>query len=136
MNNKNIEIKHFEELGSTNDYAVKMIELGEITSDTAIIADKQTNGRGRLNGRVWISPMGNFYCSYMINLQDLYIAETQTNSLTFENMEILHKYVYIFLYGPLVKHILFYKNFDLVLYYLHHYINNIFPHNNNFYIYI
>ena len=93
MNKNNIKIKHFEELGSTNDYALKMVELSKITSDTAIIADKQTNGRGRLNGRVWVSPMGNFYCSYIINLHDLCITEIQTNSLTFEIMEILHKYL-------------------------------------------
>ncbi len=93
MSKSNLKIKHFEELGSTNDYALKTIELGEITSDMAIIADKQTNGRGRLNGRIWISPIGNFYCSYIIYLHDLYIAEHQTNSLTFDVMEILHKYL-------------------------------------------
>ena len=86
-------IKHFEEIGSTNDFALKMVQKAKVPSDIAVIADVQTNGRGRLNGRVWHSPMGNFYCSYILNLKDLHISQNEMNMLTSEIISILQQYL-------------------------------------------
>lgn len=86
-------IKHFETIGSTNDFALELISRGELSSDVAVIANKQTAGRGRLNGRVWASPEGNFYCSYVLNLKNLQIPVTETNILTSAVMGILEQYL-------------------------------------------
>ena len=91
---KKPEIRHFEKIGSTNDYAINLIITdGKIDSDMAIIADQQTGGRGRLNGRVWESPRGNFYCSYIINLKNLKVPQEKTNSLTLVAVNALQKYL-------------------------------------------
>lgn len=50
------EIIFVESVDSTNNYAKKMAEE-KFQDGTVIIAEEQTNGRGRL-GREWISPMG------------------------------------------------------------------------------
>lgn len=86
-------IKHFEELESTNDYALLLIDVGEVSSDMAIISDIQTKGRGRLNGRTWKSPSGNFYCSYVVNLEDLGIEESRTGLLLFASMKSLMNFL-------------------------------------------
>lgn len=77
-----MKIKHFSRLDSTSDYAIKFLLGNNINSDYAILADEQTSGRGRLNNRVWQSPKGNFYCSYIINLNKLNIPAEKTNILT------------------------------------------------------
>ncbi|QEK89471.1 biotin--[acetyl-CoA-carboxylase] ligase [Wolbachia endosymbiont of Chrysomya megacephala] len=59
-------IHHYKEVPSTNKEALGLIEKG-ISNETVIIADKQTEGRGR-TGKSWISPEGNFYASLVINL--------------------------------------------------------------------
>ncbi len=59
-------IYHYEEVSSTNGKALDLIDRG-ISNETVIIADKQTEGRGR-TGKNWISPEGNFYASFIINL--------------------------------------------------------------------
>ena len=84
-----LEIIHFREIGSTSDYALTAIETGIIKANTAILADSQTNGRGRLNGRIWQSPIGNFYCSYIVDLTELHIKQNETNILTSYVMHIL-----------------------------------------------
>ena len=86
-------IKHFEEIGSTNNFALKIVQKDKLSSDIGVIADVQTDGRGRLNGRVWHSPLGNFYCSYILNLQDLNIYQNETNTLTSEVINILERYL-------------------------------------------
>jgi len=57
-------IHYQDELGSTN---TKLLELGEkgASEGTVVIADKQTEGKGRLE-RTWISPAGtNLYISVL-----------------------------------------------------------------------
>ncbi|MDR1288871.1 MAG: hypothetical protein LBJ77_00545 [Holosporales bacterium] len=75
-----IKILHFAELPSTNDYAIELVGKNyssQKIDDMAILADIQTSGRGRLNKRVWISRLGNFHCSYIINIGKLGLrAET------------------------------------------------------------
>ena len=95
-------IKHFEEIGSTNDFALKIIQEEELSSDIAVIAEIQNNGRGRLNGRVWHSPRGNFYCSYVLTLKDLQISQNETNMITSEVVNILRQYLEELTHSPRV----------------------------------
>ena len=58
-------IKYFDELESTNEYAKELAELGE-SEGTLIIADHQKTGRGRLD-RKWCSPRSvNLYLSIIL----------------------------------------------------------------------
>ncbi|WP_250296235.1 biotin--[acetyl-CoA-carboxylase] ligase [Wolbachia endosymbiont of Oedothorax gibbosus] len=67
-------IHHYKEVSSTNKEALDLIERG-ISNETVIIADKQTEGRGRTR-KSWVSPEGNFYASLIIN------QETDVSKLT------------------------------------------------------
>ena len=58
------EILVFPELDSTNSHAVNFARTGQ-TEGTAIIAERQSKGKGRL-GRTWISPEGGLYCSIIL----------------------------------------------------------------------
>lgn len=58
-------IHHYKEVVSTNIEALDLIDK-KISNETAIIANKQTGGKGR-TGKVWISPEGNLYASLIIN---------------------------------------------------------------------
>lgn len=86
-------IKHFEEVGSTNYEALEIVNNGDVDEDFAVLADRQSQGRGRLNGRVWESPIGNFYCTYVVNLRLLEIEERKTNSLMFSVMSSLQRFL-------------------------------------------
>ncbi|MDX1666706.1 MAG: biotin--[acetyl-CoA-carboxylase] ligase [Saprospiraceae bacterium] len=48
---------HFPSLESTNDYALAMIEEGEVAEGTVISTDEQTRGRGQMGSR-WMSEGG------------------------------------------------------------------------------
>jgi biotin-[acetyl-CoA-carboxylase] ligase BirA-like protein len=77
-----IKILHFAELTSTNDYAIELIGrnyVGHKVDDMAILADTQTAGRGRLNKRVWVSALGNFHCSYVLNIEKLGIQANKAS---------------------------------------------------------
>ncbi|MEM2368471.1 MAG: biotin--[acetyl-CoA-carboxylase] ligase, partial [Candidatus Bathyarchaeia archaeon] len=52
------------EVGSTNDWAKELAELGA-PEGTVAIAETQTSGRGRL-GRKWISPKGGLWFSIIL----------------------------------------------------------------------
>ena len=55
----------YGEVGSTNDVLARLFREGSADDGTAVIADSQTAGRGRL-GRKWISPGGkNLYLSVL-----------------------------------------------------------------------
>ncbi len=59
------EILYFQTITSTNTVALKLAS-NNCKEGTVIIADMQTNGKGRL-GRKWISPMGkNLYMSIIL----------------------------------------------------------------------
>lgn len=59
------KIVFLDETGSTNDVAMELASRGE-PEGTAVIADRQTHGRGRL-GRRWVSPPGeNIYMSVIL----------------------------------------------------------------------
>ncbi|MFP3036245.1 MAG: biotin--[acetyl-CoA-carboxylase] ligase [Wolbachia sp.] len=59
-------IHHYKEVSSTNREALDLIDK-EISNETVIIADKQTDGRGR-TGKSWVSPKGNFCASLITDL--------------------------------------------------------------------
>lgn len=60
-----ISIHHFLETGSTNDAARQLAELGA-PEGTLVLAEKQTQGRGRL-GRTWLSETGaGIYASILL----------------------------------------------------------------------
>ncbi|MCM1002108.1 biotin--[acetyl-CoA-carboxylase] ligase [Wolbachia pipientis] len=59
-------IHHHKEVSSTNREALDLIDK-EISNEATIIADKQTDGRGR-TGKSWVSPKGNFCASLIIDL--------------------------------------------------------------------
>ena len=59
------EFHYFAEIGSTNTYARRLAEQGAREGEL-VIAESQTNGRGRL-GRHWISPPNvNLYLSFVL----------------------------------------------------------------------
>ncbi|WP_410530032.1 biotin--[acetyl-CoA-carboxylase] ligase [Wolbachia endosymbiont (group A) of Ennomos erosarius] len=78
-------IYHYKEVSSTNKEALDLIDRG-ISNETVIIADKQTEGRGR-TGKNWISPEGNFYASLVINLFNDYLNESQL-SVSFQRVTL------------------------------------------------
>ncbi|WP_214241864.1 biotin--[acetyl-CoA-carboxylase] ligase [Wolbachia pipientis] len=78
-------INHYKEVSSTNKEALGLIEKG-ISNETIIIADKQTEGRGR-TGKSWISPEGNLYASLIVNLFNDYLSENQF-SVSFQSVTL------------------------------------------------
>ncbi|MGL9717904.1 MAG: biotin--[acetyl-CoA-carboxylase] ligase [Wolbachia sp.] len=68
-------IHHYHEVSSTNKEALDLIDRG-ISNETIIIANKQTEGRGR-TGKGWISPEGNFYASLVVSLLQVPRCNTQ-----------------------------------------------------------
>ena len=63
-------------LPSTNDYLLNLASTSPtILPKTAVLAETQTNGKGR-QGRNWVSPAGNLYLSlywpFKCSLEDLY----------------------------------------------------------------
>src|SRR5579863_5216574 len=59
------KIHYFDEVGSTQRVAAEMAEAGT-ASGTAVVAEQQTAGRGRL-GRLWHSPAGvNLYVTIIL----------------------------------------------------------------------
>jgi BirA family biotin operon repressor/biotin-[acetyl-CoA-carboxylase] ligase len=62
---KNYIIDHYQELDSTNKLAFEMAQNGQINDRHIIVADRQTNGRGRYK-RIWQSETGNLYFSLLL----------------------------------------------------------------------
>jgi BirA family biotin operon repressor/biotin-[acetyl-CoA-carboxylase] ligase len=88
-----LRTRHFNEIDSTQDFAIALLNSSRIDSDYAITADSQTAGRGRLNDKKWISTNGNFHCSYIINIQNVGIVETETNTLNHTVMTALFDFL-------------------------------------------
>ncbi len=61
------EMHHFEEVPSTNALARQMMhEVGcEVQPGTVLIAERQTDGLGRMN-RVWMSPAGGIWATIVV----------------------------------------------------------------------
>jgi BirA family biotin operon repressor/biotin-[acetyl-CoA-carboxylase] ligase len=60
------DVRHYDRLGSTNDEARRLAD-GGAPHGTAVHADEQSSGRGRLSRR-WFSPPGNLYLSIILRL--------------------------------------------------------------------
>lgn len=83
------EIKYFDEIESTNEYAKELAEQG-ISEGTLVIADHQKTGRGRLD-RKWYSPRSvNLYLSIIlrpkINIKDVNILTLITSISTVDTI--------------------------------------------------
>ena len=70
-------IYHFKEIGSTNDFAIKLARKG-IGEGTIVVAETQTKGKGRL-GREWSSPFGGLWLSIILKPK---ILPTQAPRMT------------------------------------------------------
>lgn len=64
----NINVNVFDEVTSTNSVIKEMIAKGA-PAGTAVVAWKQTEGRGRL-GRTFVSPKGGVYLSMLLPFDD------------------------------------------------------------------
>jgi len=71
------EIRYFQKLSSTNTVAKKYAEKGA-KEGTVIVAEIQTQGRGRLN-RPWISPKGGVWLSIILRTR---IASEEAPKIT------------------------------------------------------
>lgn len=60
-------IDFHREVGSTQEVA-RELAIGGAREDTVVVAEQQTNGRGRL-GRSWVSPRGGVYLSFILRPQ-------------------------------------------------------------------
>jgi len=58
------KIRYFAEVTSTNDIAKELATAGE-KEGTVVVAETQTQGRGRL-GRIWLSPKGGIWLSVIL----------------------------------------------------------------------
>lgn len=65
---KNYVVHQAESLDSTSSTAFEMARLRRIADREIILADQQTQGRGRAQ-RSWISPKGNLYFSVLLQPQ-------------------------------------------------------------------
>ncbi|UCE28482.1 MAG: biotin--[acetyl-CoA-carboxylase] ligase [Candidatus Bathyarchaeota archaeon] len=61
------KILFYHKTGSTNDWAKELARCGT-REGTVVIAETQTNGRGRLD-RKWVSPIGGLWFSLILRLE-------------------------------------------------------------------
>ena len=59
-------IHRLSSIASTQDAARRLAEAGESGPGVVVVADEQTNGRGRF-GRIWLSPIGGLYATYFVD---------------------------------------------------------------------
>lgn len=71
-------VTYYETIGSTNLTAKELADKG-CENGTLVVADSQTNGRGR-RGRDWLSPKGN--CIYMTEVLRPKIAPANASMVT------------------------------------------------------
>lgn len=72
-----IKLNFFDTLPSTQTRAKELADAGQ--TNLCLIANKQTAGYGRNKGAKWESPMGNLYCSFIIEKENF----KQPTDLTF-----------------------------------------------------
>jgi BirA family biotin operon repressor/biotin-[acetyl-CoA-carboxylase] ligase len=59
-------VHRLSSIASTQDAARRLAEAGEAGPGVVVVADEQTNGRGRF-GRAWLSPIGGLYATYVVD---------------------------------------------------------------------
>ena len=97
-----MHIIHFDKITSTQDYALDLIKTNIVYEDTLITSIIQTDGRGRLKQRKWLSEYGNFHGSYIVNIQSLDIS---INNVSIINTLVMYS-IFKFLNRILGKDIL------------------------------
>ncbi len=75
-----LRVIHLQTIDSTSDYAKKYVLHNNVVQDTLVLSDTQTCGRGRLNGRLWESPLGNFYGTFIF-LSDTFICSVDPRTV-------------------------------------------------------
>lgn len=63
------QIKYYENLDSTNMEAMRLLDQNSKLHRLILQAAAQSQGKGRV-GRIWDSPQGNSYSSYILNLEE------------------------------------------------------------------
>lgn len=58
-------IHRLQQVSSTQDEARRLVEAGESGRGHVIVADEQSDGRGRF-GRTWLSPAGGLYATFVV----------------------------------------------------------------------
>ena len=75
----NYPIIRYQEIDSTNNEAWRLLDRGQASSNTAIIAKRQTKGKGQ-RGNVWHSDLGGLFMSVILQPDDL--AATDAHQIT------------------------------------------------------
>ncbi len=64
------EVVWRDELGSTNQLALELAEEGALACPSLIVAERQTQGRGR-QGKSWFSDQGGLTCTFVLGPEQL-----------------------------------------------------------------
>ena len=59
----------FNKIPSTQTYALNMVAMGDARDHTVIMAEAQSDGRGRYH-RTWVSHHGNLYASFIFSAEE------------------------------------------------------------------
>lgn len=59
----------FDKIPSTQTYALNMVAMGDARDHTVIMAEAQSDGRGRYH-RTWVSHHGNLYTSFIFSAEE------------------------------------------------------------------
>jgi len=59
----------FDKIPSTQTYALNMVAMGDARDHTVIMAEAQSDGRGRYH-RTWVSHHGNLYASFIFSAEE------------------------------------------------------------------
>jgi len=93
-------LRHFQELTSTNDFALKCLSQGDAVEGTVISTDYQTAGKGQ-RGKQWISNRGeNLILSiilhpYFVSLQEQFLLTRMTSLAVCRTIQSLSLPVHI-----------------------------------------
>ena len=63
-------VRRHSSLASTQDVTRRLVQAGEAKPGCVVVADEQTEGRGRF-GRTWLSPVGGLYATYVVDPHSL-----------------------------------------------------------------
>ncbi|MBQ8651117.1 MAG: biotin--[Alphaproteobacteria bacterium] len=87
-----VKIISLKKIDSTNSYAKHLLNKGT-NKNFIVTAEQQTAGRGRLNNRVWISPPGNLYASFVFNISEVNISINKTAVITSTVLKLLKDHI-------------------------------------------
>ena len=70
---KCVHLVCFDTIDSTNSEALRLIKNGRVQENTVILANQQSEGRGRRNAQ-WISPTGNLYMTIITKVDKSFLV--------------------------------------------------------------